>query len=214
MKGRENCASLHITLFKDSHYSRKRRTQVDNPRVNCFIPHSMIKEAYIKAKYDIFRTIRMLALGFSTSTISIRCSCKIMKSLFALVWQSSLDGRLTKTWPAFRFGICYRTLSFIMATPSSSQKASTSASIPSTTPGQMKNKKSVVGAPSQRAQASRKGKKAWRKNIDIDDVEERLEELRVEERVTGYVAHYVNICGLAQATSNVQKFGPSPKERR
>ena len=128
----------------------------------------------------------MLALGFSTSPISIRCSCKIMKSLFALVWQSSLDGRLTKTWPAFRFGICYRTLSFIMATPSSSQKASTSASIPSTTPGQMKNKKSVVGAPSQRAQASRKGKKAWRKNIDLDEVETGLEEIRTEEIVTGY----------------------------
>jgi nucleolar protein 53 len=32
------------------------------------------------------------------------------------------------------------------------------------------------------AQPSRKGKKAWRKNIDITDVEEHLEELRGEER--------------------------------
>ncbi|KAI0342370.1 P60-like protein [Trametopsis cervina] len=48
-----------------------------------------------------------------------------------------------------------------------------------------KNEKSLVGAPSQRTQSSRKGKKAWRKNIDIDEVEEGLEGLRTEERVTG-----------------------------
>ena len=50
-----------------------------------------------------------------------------------------------------------------------------------------KNEKSLVGAPSQRSQSSRKGKRAWRKNIDIDDVEHGLEELRTEERVTGSV---------------------------
>jgi nucleolar protein 53 len=50
-----------------------------------------------------------------------------------------------------------------------------------------KHEKSLIGAPSQRSQPSRKGKKAWRKNIDIDDLEEGLEELRTEERVTGYV---------------------------
>ena len=48
-----------------------------------------------------------------------------------------------------------------------------------------KHEKSVVGAPSQRTQSSRKGKKAWRKHIDLDDVEQGLEEMRVEERVTG-----------------------------
>ena len=48
-----------------------------------------------------------------------------------------------------------------------------------------KHEKSVVGAPSQRTQSSRKGKKAWRKHIDLDDVEQGLEEIRVEERVTG-----------------------------
>lgn len=32
------------------------------------------------------------------------------------------------------------------------------------------------------AQTSRKGKKAWRKNIDIQDVEEHLEQVRSEER--------------------------------
>ena len=33
------------------------------------------------------------------------------------------------------------------------------------------------------AQPSRKGKKAWRKNTDVGDVEEQLDELRNEERL-------------------------------
>lgn len=44
-----------------------------------------------------------------------------------------------------------------------------------------------TGAPAQKTQPSRKGKKAWRKNVDIDEVEAGLEGLREEERVTGYV---------------------------
>jgi len=47
--------------------------------------------------------------------------------------------------------------------------------------------KKGLGAPSQHTQGSRKGKRAWRKNVDIGDVEEGLEGLRTEERVTGYV---------------------------
>ena len=47
--------------------------------------------------------------------------------------------------------------------------------------------KTALGAPSQHSQGSRKGKRAWRKNVDIGEVEEGLEELRAEERVTGYV---------------------------
>ena len=43
----------------------------------------------------------------------------------------------------------------------------------------------VVGAPSQQNQPSRKGKRAWRKNVDIGRVEEKLEELREEERILG-----------------------------
>jgi nucleolar protein 53 len=46
---------------------------------------------------------------------------------------------------------------------------------------------SAVGAPAQLNQSSRKNKRAWRKNVDINDVEEGLEGLRTEERVTGYV---------------------------
>ena len=54
---------------------------------------------------------------------------------------------------------------------------------------QTKKTKSVVGAPSQLSQSARKGKKAWRKNIDIDNVEEGLETIRTEERVLGTALH-------------------------
>ena len=47
------------------------------------------------------------------------------------------------------------------------------------------NRHAVIGAPSQQSQPSRKGKRAWRKNVDIDEVEERLEGLREEERILG-----------------------------
>jgi nucleolar protein 53 len=46
--------------------------------------------------------------------------------------------------------------------------------------------KKHLGAPSQHNQGSRKGKRAWRKNVDIGEVEDGLEGLRAEERVTGY----------------------------
>lgn len=46
---------------------------------------------------------------------------------------------------------------------------------------------STVGAPAQHNQSSRKGKKAWRKNVDIEDLEEKLESLREEERTLGCV---------------------------
>lgn len=35
-------------------------------------------------------------------------------------------------------------------------------------------------APQQRKQPSRKGKKAWRKNVDVSDVQTGLEEIRDE----------------------------------
>lgn len=46
-----------------------------------------------------------------------------------------------------------------------------------------------AGAPSQRNQPTRKGKRAWRKNVDIQDIEAGLEGLREEEITTGYVQH-------------------------
>ncbi|KAF8752116.1 Nop53 (60S ribosomal biogenesis) [Rhizoctonia solani] len=45
--------------------------------------------------------------------------------------------------------------------------------------------KSRYGAPSQPSQSTRKGKKAWRKNVDIEDVEDRLEGLRDENGKQG-----------------------------
>lgn len=44
-----------------------------------------------------------------------------------------------------------------------------------------------TGAPAQLSQSSRKGKKAWRKNVDIEDIEEHLEGVRDEERILGSV---------------------------
>jgi len=35
-----------------------------------------------------------------------------------------------------------------------------------------------ITAPKQHSQPSRKGKKAWRKNVDIDEVQKGLEEVR------------------------------------
>jgi nucleolar protein 53 len=51
----------------------------------------------------------------------------------------------------------------------------------------VKSTKSNVGAPAQLTQSSRKGKKAWRKNVDLEEVEVGLEGMRAEERVTGWV---------------------------
>ena len=45
--------------------------------------------------------------------------------------------------------------------------------------------RSALGAPTQLGQSSRKGKRAWRKNIDIQEVEEGMESLRAEVRVIG-----------------------------
>lgn len=44
-----------------------------------------------------------------------------------------------------------------------------------------------IGAPATHGQSSRKGKKAWRKNVDITQEEAALEQGREEERITGYV---------------------------
>ena len=42
------------------------------------------------------------------------------------------------------------------------------------------------GAPQQYKQPSRKGKKAWRKNVDVTEIQKGLEEGR-DEVITGYV---------------------------
>lgn len=43
-----------------------------------------------------------------------------------------------------------------------------------------------VEAPKQFAQPSRKGKKAWRKNVDVTEVQEGLRSLK-EEEIKGYL---------------------------
>lgn len=46
-----------------------------------------------------------------------------------------------------------------------------------------------LGRPAQYRQASRKGKKAWRKHIDLSSTEAALEDLREQERAEGVPAH-------------------------
>ena len=49
-------------------------------------------------------------------------------------------------------------------------------------------------APQQHKQRSRKGKKAWRKNVDVADVQEGLEEARAE-KIKGLVPSIINMLG-------------------
>jgi len=68
--------------------------------------------------------------------------------------------------------------------------------------------RSALGAPTQLGQSSRKGKRAWRKNIDIQDVEKGMESLRTEERVLGcdLMCLYICVrCNLAVISSILQK---------
>ncbi|KAI0332212.1 P60-like protein [Cubamyces sp. BRFM 1775] len=64
-------------------------------------------------------------------------------------------------------------------------KTASSTSASKAAASKQKAASSAYGAPAQRTQSSRKGKRAWRKNVDIEPVEEGLEGLRAEERVTG-----------------------------
>lgn len=57
-----------------------------------------------------------------------------------------------------------------------------------------------VEAPQQYKQPSRKGKKAWRKNVDVTEVQEGLRLLKDEE-IKGYVS-----IGVQLSTSSVD-FG-------
>ncbi|KAJ7825379.1 ribosome biogenesis protein Nop53/GLTSCR2 [Mycena olivaceomarginata] len=61
--------------------------------------------------------------------------------------------------------------------------------MPPLKPESSKSARSALGAPSQHNQPSRKGKKAWRKNVDLQEVEAGIEELRAEERATGTFLH-------------------------
>ncbi|KAG8921290.1 hypothetical protein FRC03_002639 [Tulasnella sp. 419] len=84
-----------------------------------------------------------------------------------------------------------------------------------TSSSKIKTKKSLdsYGAPSQHSQPSRKGKKAWRKNVDLTDLEKGLESIREDERVLGTALHKqpdsqlftVDLTGDATIRRTVQK---------
>lgn len=47
-------------------------------------------------------------------------------------------------------------------------------------------------APQQHKQPSRKGKKAWRKNVDVTEIQDGLEEVR-DEIIKGYVLYMLEL---------------------
>jgi nucleolar protein 53 len=53
------------------------------------------------------------------------------------------------------------------------------------------------GAPQQHKQPSRKGKKAWRKNVDVTEIQEGLEEVR-DELIKGYELKHPLLNGGAE----------------
>ncbi|KAJ6590420.1 ribosome biogenesis protein Nop53/GLTSCR2 [Mycena vulgaris] len=83
--------------------------------------------------------------------------------------------------------------------------------------GSKKVARSALGAPSQHTQPSRKGKKAWRKNVDLQEVEEGMEGLRAEERATGTFLHkqqddqlfVIDVKGDDNIRSSLPKFKTS-----
>jgi len=90
-------------------------------------------------------------------------------------------------------------------------KAAASTAVSSTSGSEktLKLSRDPTGAPSQLKQTSRKGKKAWRKNVDITEVEGGLEELRMEERAVGYVLALRFPQGLTHGTENHYKSIPT-----
>ncbi|KAG6916625.1 hypothetical protein DXG01_006121 [Tephrocybe rancida] len=80
-----------------------------------------------------------------------------------------------------------------------------------------KSAKATTGAPSQLNQSSRKGKRAWRKNVDIQDVEEGIEGMRTEERVTGKTLQatkdqdlfQIDVKGDTQTRKSLTRFNSS-----
>ncbi|RKO85356.1 ribosome biogenesis protein Nop53/GLTSCR2, partial [Blyttiomyces helicus] len=64
------------------------------------------------------------------------------------------------------------------------------------------------------AQPSRKGKKAWRKNVDVGDVEEKLDELRTEERLGGKVHEKKDAALFFTDTTGDEKNPPTKTSNR
>lgn len=80
-----------------------------------------------------------------------------------------------------------------------------------------KKSSSTLGAPAQHTQGSRKGKKAWRKHVDIEDIEESMEGMRAEERVVGSALQkktddelfQVDVKGDARVRKSLPRFSTS-----
>lgn len=51
-------------------------------------------------------------------------------------------------------------------------------------------RKGPTNAPATHSQPSRKGKKAWRKNVDVTEVQQGLEDLN-DELIQGYVTYWM-----------------------
>lgn len=75
--------------------------------------------------------------------------------------------------------------SHIMPASSSSKTVAKPYDRPNKGKGKESGSEVNIGAPAQHGQKSRKGKKAWRKNVDISQEETAMEQGREEERTTG-----------------------------
>ena len=97
---------------------------------------------------------------------------------------------------------------FTMA-PTKSKSNRRQAPTPAFKPEKKLSASSIVGAPAQHNQSSRKGKKAWRKNVDIEDLEEKLEGLREEERTfgCGFSSHNISTMIECRIQVNPTKEG-------
>lgn len=78
---------------------------------------------------------------------------------------------------------------------------------------QNSSRRSVLGAPSQHSQSSRKGKRAWRKNVNIEDVEKGLETIRAEERSTGSVSLHAAVQTFFNSLFPLQDCSTQSPER-
>ncbi len=62
----------------------------------------------------------------------------------------------------------------------------------------------IEAAPAQYKQPSRKGKKAWRKNVDVTQVQDGLEEVR-DQIIQGYILSLCRCPLLEPISNNMQR---------
>lgn len=81
----------------------------------------------------------------------------------------------------------------------STSKSAKSAAKPYDKKGKGKAVVADLGTPATHGQKTRKGKKSWRKNVDITREEEALDQARAEERITGSVQASTTIARYSAA---------------